>query len=499
MNIAVWLQRGAKLHSRRPALFSGRDCLADYATLGKRVAALAAGLAVRFRPGTRVALFLPNTPRYVELLFGCWHAGLVVVPVNHKLHPRELDWILQHCGAALLFCEGIEGLGLDAACECIDIGTPKYGTLFAGSKLTDPLPRAPDDLAWLFYTSGTTGRPKGAMLSHRNLMAMSLAYFAGVEPVSAEDAALYAAPMSHGAGMYMLPHVLAGARHVVPASRGFDPEEIFALSTDLGPCSMFAAPTMVKRMVDAATDDGRSGEGLRTIVYGGGPMYVEDIRRAVARLGARFVQIYGQGESPMTITSLRREQIVAAIDAGDDATLASVGYAQAPVELSILDERDEAVAAGTPGEVCVRGDPVMLGYWNDADATARTLRHGWLHTGDVGVLDERGCLALLDRSKDVIISGGSNIYPREVEEVLLRHPGIAEVSVLGRPDPEWGECVVAFVVARPQRTIDREALDALCREQIARFKRPREYLFVDALPKNAYGKVLKSELRKRLA
>ena len=358
---------------------------------------------------------------------------------------------------------------------------------------------APDDLAWLFYTSGTTGRPKGVMITHRNLLAMTLCYFADVDGIGANDCVIHAAPMSHGSGLYALPHVLRGAKQVIPASGGFDAAEIFELARAHPGVAMFAAPTMVKRLVDHARAAHPALDGIKTIVYGGGPMYLADIQDALAVMGQRFVQIYGQGESPMTITALGREHFADSAHPRHLQRLASVGVAQSGIEVLIADENDRPLPAGAPGEVLVRGDAVMKGYWRNPEATAATLRGGWLHTGDVGALDDDGFLTLMDRSKDLIISGGSNIYPREVEEVLLRHPDVHEVSVVGRVHPEWGEEVVAFVVARPGASVTAEALDRLCLEHIARFKRPKVYRFVASLPKNNYGKVLKTELRMQLA
>jgi long-chain acyl-CoA synthetase len=325
-----------------------------------------------------------------------------------------------------------------------------------------------------------------------------MCYFTDVDPVRSGDAIVYAAPMSHGAGLYNFPHVLAGARHVVPPSGGFDPAELVALAGSHRNISLFAAPTMVKRLVDHVESAAADCSGFKTIVYGGGPMYVADIRRALAVMGDRFVQIYGQGESPMTITALSREHLAARNHPRYIERIASVGVAQSLVEVRIAGADGHPLPAGETGEVLVRGDPVTRGYWNNREATAKALRGGWLFTGDVGSLDEDGFLTLKDRSKDVIISGGSNIYPREVEEVLLQHPAVREVSVVGRPSPEWGEEVVAFVVANG-RPLAASDLDAICLNHIARFKRPREYRFVEALPKNNYGKVLKTALREMLA
>jgi long-chain acyl-CoA synthetase len=428
------------------------------------------------------------------------------VPINPKLHPREADYILAHSQASLAFTTQDIGPALaqldaptSALRELVFVEQPAYEALLHGEPLAAPVERGGDDLAWLFYTSGTTGRPKGVMITNRNLMTMTLCYFSDVDTVQPDDAALYAAPMSHGAGLYSLPHVLAGARHVVPLSGGFDAGEVLQLGRHFGAVSMFAAPTIVRRLVDHAVAAGEDGTGLKTIVYGGGPMYVEDIQRALRVMGPRFVQIYGQGESPMTITALSRAQLADTQHPQYLARLGSVGVAQAAVELRVTDAQGRDLPRGETGEVVLRGDSVMAGYWRDEAATASTLRDGWLFTGDMGSLDAQGFLTLRDRSKDVIISGGSNIYPREVEEALLRHPGVAEVSVIGRPDSDWGEVVVAFVVAGEGAQLEPRLLDEVCREHIARFKRPKEYHLVDALPKNHYGKVLKTELRARLA
>jgi len=308
--------------------------------------------------------------------------------------------------------------------------------------------------------------------------------------------------MSHGCGLYAIPHLMAGARHVVPASGTVDPPELFALGAALGPLSTFAAPTIVKRLVDHAETQGLTpsdaAASFKTIVYGGAPMYVADIQRALRVMGPRFVQIYGQGETPMVATALSRRDIADASHPRHVERLGSVGVAQTPVQVRVADGEGLPLLVGEVGEVQVRGDTVMAGYWRQPDATAAAIRDGWLFTGDVGSLDADGFLTLKDRSKDLVISGGSNIYPREVEEVLLTVPGVAEVAVVGAPDAEWGEVVVAFVVAHSGANLAEAALDAHCLERIARFKRPKRYVFVDELPKNHYGKVLKTALRERL-
>ncbi len=498
MNLATTLRRIALADPRRPALYEGTRLRCGYGELAARAARLAGALRAQgLAPGDRVLLFMRNHPAYLELMYGCWWAGLAVVPVNAKLHLREAQWIAGHAQAGWAFVTADVGAGLQVPGRCVDVETPEYDALLQGQ----PLPlesRASTDLAWLFYTSGTTGKPKGVMLTHRNLLTMGLTYFVDVDAIDARDAIVYGPPMSHGAGIYAIPHMIAGARHVVPASGGFDPAEIFGLARDIGRVTMFAAPTVVKRMVDHAEAQGLDGEGFKTIVYGGAPMYAEDIRRALRVLGPRFVQIYGQGETPMVATALSRAHLLDTAHPRHAQRLASVGVAQTPVEVRVTDAEGRDLPLGEVGEVLVRGDTVMAGYWQDPAATAAALRAGWLFTGDMGSLDADGFLTLKDRSKDLIISGGSNIYPREVEEVLLLAPGVAEVSVVGAPDPEWGEVVVAFVVPQAGRTVHTADLDAVCLQHIARFKRPRRYEIVAALPKNNYGKVLKTELRRQL-
>jgi long-chain acyl-CoA synthetase len=495
VNVALLLSRAANRHAGRPALAVGTRIVASYAEFAERVGRLAGGLATRLARGDRVGLVMKNCPEYAEAMFACWHAGMVAVPINAKLHPKELEYILGHSGCRLCFAtpdllSAVGRLQVPGLGAVIETGGDAWHALFA-----DPCAVAecaPTDPAWLFYTSGTTGRPKGVTLTQRNLMAAVLNYFADVDAIAPGDTIIHAAPMSHGSGFYMLPHVAHGGLNVTPESGGFEPAEIFELLRAHRGVTMFAAPTMVKRLVEHR--DGGAQPGHKTIVYGGGPMYVADCQAALARFGNVLVQIYGQGESPMTISCLPRADHADTTQPRYLERLASVGPAFTGVEVRVAGPDDAPLPAGEVGEVLVRGDTVMAGYWDNPAATAETLRHGWLHTGDVGCLDADGYLTLKDRSKDVIISGGSNIYPREVEEVLLRHPAVAEVSVVGEADAEWGEIVVAFIVPRGVAP-DTAELDTLCLENIARFKRPKRYVMIEALPKNNTGKVLKTRLR----
>ncbi len=498
MNLALALDRAGRHDPQRPALGLGSRVLRTYGETADRVARLAGALR-RFglNPGDRVAIVARNSPDYLEALYATWHAGLAAVPVNAKLHGAEQGYILEQSGARLCFAsDGLDGAIASHAPKTLErmivIGHAEYERLFEAGPIA-VVPRDGDDLAWLFYTSGTTGRPKGAMLTHKVLAAASNAYAAEVDHVSPGDPILHAAPMSHGSGLYMMAYVMRRGVNVVPESGGFDPEEIFTLFRAWPRASMFAAPTMVKRLVECPAEC--VSENIRTIICGGAPMYVEDALKALDRFGPRLAQIYGQGESPMTITALTKKEIADRNQPRWRERLASVGRPYRCIEVMVADEQDRPLPAGQAGEILCRGDTVMAGYWRNPEATAQALRDGWLWTGDLGALDEHGFLTLKDRSKDLIISGGSNIYPREVEEVLLRHPGVREVAVVGRADARWGEVAVAFVAGDG---VDAAALDALCLAHIARFKRPREYRFVAALPKNHYGKVLKTALREQL-
>lgn len=502
---AQWLYEIAQKYPDLPATARGGEVVQSYAELAGDAGAIAAGLLAKgLTQGDRVAIFASNSPEYVTALFAIWWAGLVAVPINAKLHHEELGYILGHADIKMVMASGATMASAEKAAPSnsksmntviinleneLPNGLPNE--LPKGDAIA-PYPSKPDDLAWLFYTSGTTGRPKGAMLTLRNLDVMSNAFLEEVAAVNPGDAIIHAAPMSHGSGLYILPHMRMGACQVIPASGGFDPIEIANLLDRWSGAVMFAAPTMVNRLVrsgQALTE--KQLKNLKTIVYGGAPMYAEDAKAAFDYLGPRLAQIYGQGESPMTISCLSRNDIAAYYKAGDDNALASVGSAFSQVDLGVKDGEGVIHQKNAIGEVVVRGDIVMAGYWQNEEATAEAIKDGWLHTGDIGQINQAGVLTLMDRSKDLIISGGSNIYPREVEEILLTHPDVDDVSVIGRRDNDWGEVVVAYVVGSAKA----EALDALCLEKMARFKRPKTYVFVESLPKSHYGKILKSTLR----
>ena len=506
MNLAEWVQRHGRRRPDAPAIAHGEDVHVTWAQWASGTARLAAGLLrdLHAAPGDRVAIVMRNRPEYLEALLAIWHAGLVAVPINARLHRDEIAYIVEHSGSIAIVTDDDHAADSEAVLDGVD--AMRASVVATGEQWRDLLSdgpmtvveRLPRDPAWLFYTSGTTGRPKGATLTNRNLMAMTLSYFADIDAISPDDCIVHAAPISHGSGLYGLPHIARGALSVIPRSGGVDPHEIATLLSRWRGVTFFAAPTMVRRLTVDPTIQATDLSNLKTIIYGGAPMYLADLELALDVFGPRLAQIYGQGETPMTITALAKQ------DHHRDGSewrqrLQGVGFARTDVEVRVVDEQECGLPVNQVGEIVVRGDVVMAGYWDQPEASAETLRNGWLHTGDLGSFDTDGALTLHDRSKDLIISGGMNIYPREVEETLLRHPALSAASVVGRPDSEWGEVVVAFVVASPNSPSPATAeLDELCLDHIARYKRPKEYHFVDALPTNDYGKVLKRELRNRL-
>lgn len=503
MNIANILLKAYRLCPDRPAVSIGSKPLYTYRSFYERVRDLAA--CMRFElslsVGDRVAVVMPNHPEYLVVRYAAWYAGLSVVPINAKLHVREINYMLQHSGSKVCFVSSRlqnEIFKNSNLVEVIDVDSASYHDMTNCDTQIEMVEVECDALAWLFYTSGTTGKPKGVMITHENMFVGAMSYLVDVDDISSEDSIVHAAPLSHGSGFYDLPHVMRCANQVIPASGQFNPSEVLGLIQDWTGVTMFLAPTMVKRIVQSQEITQSSLQGLKTVVYGGGPMYVQDIKRALDVLGPRFVQIYGQGESPMTITVLPKKVINDVTHQRYEQRLASVGMAQNSVSVAICNNEGSLAPNGTIGEVLVKGSVVASGYWQDEVATKTTWKNGWLHTGDIGFFDDDGFLTLIDRSKDLIISGGSNIYPREIEEVLMTHPSVHEAACVGQFSDEWGESVVAFVVLDSESSTDARDLDAFCLDRIARFKRPKYYRFVDSLPKNNYGKVLKTTLRQLL-
>lgn len=501
MNVTLMLSRSASITPSAPALAHGRELLLDYSGLWRRVTMLSEGLGQIAEPGDRIVVAMKNLPDYLVLIFAALHRGLIIVPVNSALQVREVEHCVADSGAVICFSDAdhVGGLAtllgkVETLRAVIDVESAGFQALYVEPSDQMPAEKQSQDPAWIFYTSGTTGKPKGATLSHGSLRAMATAHLCDYGTPQDGACIVHHAPLSHASGLLAIPFAACGALHVIPGPDDRSAEGVLGLTSHWRNAHLFSAPTFLNRLVACASANPAAASGIETIFFGGAPMYVEDLARALAVLGPRLAQIYGQGESPMTISGVPAHAYGAASGEELGRLMASAGWVRSGVDVAILDDNGERVPTGKPGMVVVRGDVVMSGYWNMPEATAGTLVGGWLHTGDIGVFDENGLLSLIDRAKEVIISGGLNVYPREVEEVLLSHPDVAEVSVVGLPDAEWGEIIAAAVVPRDGLTIKLKDLDALCLENIARFKRPKKYFIVNELPKSAYGKILKREV-----
>lgn len=516
MNIARFLSSTATHYPHAIAVEYGQ-LQRSYRELNNRVDALvAAFIAAGLRPGDRVGFFMWNRPELIEVMFAVYRAGMCTVPLNARFNAEELAY---HCGdpEVALIVHGPEfgEIVTQAAAQLSSVHTVftlgdsaqvPHATVIAYETVLTAHEGAPDctvDVdedtpAWLFYTSGTTGRPKGATLTHKNLSFVTLSWIADLMALTPKDVTLHAAPLTHGAGFHALAATAKGAKQVIPTATAFDAEAILALMERAQVTNTWMVPTQINRLVDAPSSHVRNLSALHTVVYGGAPFHVEDLKLAIAMFGSKFVQVYAQGETPMTATYLPHAEHELG-DALIEQRLASAGYERTGMEVRIVDEKGKDCPIGELGEIIVRGPAVMLGYWNRPDDTALALQDGWLYTGDIGMKDQDGYIFVLDRMKDLIITGGSNVYAREVEELLLTHAQIAAVAVIGLSDRDWGERVTAIVVAELGATLDAAEVIAFAGAHLAAYKRPKQVEFVTELPLSAYGKVLKRELRAQFA
>jgi acyl-CoA synthetase (AMP-forming)/AMP-acid ligase II len=509
MNIGHTLSQSARTFPDRPAIVYGKQ-ISTYARFNQRANRLANALhRLGVARGDHIAVLMHNRPETLETLYACFKLGCAAVPINFRLHPKEFAFVIDHSASKAVVVSPefndplTEFRGLMPSARHLITLAGASGELLDYEALLaretdrwEDVDVEPDDLAWLFYTSGTTGAPKGAMLTHRNLLAMTMGFFADICPgFSADDVILHAAPLSHGSGLWALPNIAKAAKNVILESKSFDVEQVLKLIHQHRVTNIFCVATMVKLMIESPLVDQYDHSSLRSLCYGGGPMMVTDIVKAIETFGPVLVNLYGQGESPMTISCLQQWEHVLDGSERQLKRLASAGTPRTDVEVRIFDQEDRELSVGEVGEIVTRSDVVMKGYWHNPEATAKTLRNGWLHTGDVGLVDENGYVFLMDRSKDMIISGGENIYPREIEEVIARHPSVREVVVIGVPDSKWGESIKAVVSLGEGKSVTEEELIAFCIDHIASYKKPKSVDFVDELPKNNYGKILKRELK----
>jgi long-chain acyl-CoA synthetase len=509
MNTAAFLAKAARERPEQPAIIMGEESV-SYREFHERALAIGGNLLARgCRRGDRVSFVLANSPRVLEIIYGCFAAGLVVVPVNARLHPREIGYITENSGSKVLihgpeYQEGLvkhadafTTLGERVCMEQADGASPFAELLDPAKALPAVLDVDPTEPNWLFYTSGTTGRPKGATWSHRVTRVMLMNHLADLASFRPGEHVIHAAPLSHGSGILAMPVIARAATNVILHTPSFDPKALLGLVERYKAEHIaFLAPTMIVKMLEEYSPGEYDISSLRAIAYGGAPMWVEHLKKAMETFGPIFAQLFGQGEAPMTITGMDAEEHRRLLES-DDPRLGSAGRIRTDVEVRVVDENDEELPTGQEGEIVVRGDVVMLGYWDNPEATAETLRGGWLHTGDVGAFDEHGYLYILDRSKDMVVSGGNNVYPREVEEVIITHPAVANVVVIGIPDDYWGEAVHAVVVLEPGATATPEEIIAHCGDHLAGYKKPKGVDFVDELPVSAYGKILRREVREK--
>jgi len=491
MNIAGLLSHSARCFPERPAV-TWRGRTTSYGTLERQATALDRWL--RDRDAARVAVFMDNRPEMLVSMFAAFRSGATLVPCNARLTADELGFVIGDAGAKMVITDEAHAVTARAAAgdAQVCVAPDDLDAILADDPgNVAPVDVGPDHIAWLFYTSGTTGHPKGAMLSHGVLTFVTVSWLADLTPLDETDVTLHAAPLSHGAGFHALAATARGAHQVILPGASFDVAATLALINEMGVTNTWLVPTQIVMLTDGAPD-GLRLPTLGHVVYGGAPMTAAATTRALERWGPIFVQLYGQGETPMTATVLRRQ------DHGPE-TLGSAGRARPGVEVVIAGDDGIMCGPGEVGEVVVRGPSVMSGYWNQPEATAHTLRRGWLHTGDLGRMTDDGLLYLLDRTKDMIISGGSNVYAVEVEQALSTHASVADVAVVGVPDDLWGEVVVAVVVPAGGVAVDEQALEAHCRASLAGYKIPRRWVVTDALPRNAYGKVVKRDVRASLA
>lgn len=479
------VERAAATVPDAVALIDG-DRSFTFAELHDRILLAAAEIAAITEPTDRVAVIGANHHAWIDLYYAVPASGRSLVFLNHRLAPAEIDALIARSGAVVIVGERAQ-LDRLSSPEVARIDWDQWEELLSTSRAAPLLADDPDAMAWLLFTSGTTAAPKGAMLSHRNVLA-AVAASTAARPVESDDVYVFPFPLCHVAG-YNVVHRHANLRPVVLVDR-FDPESFCASVREHRVTSTSLAATMVASLLDhldAHPEQLSSLESLRSVAYGASPMSATLLRRTYELLGVDFAQGYGMTELAGNAVFLDADAHRRGLS-GDESLLRAAGRPAPGVELRLADD----------GEILVRADQVMMGYWNDADATAAALVDGWLATGDIGRIDAQGYLSVVDRSKDIIITGGENVSSREVEDVLIAVPGVDRVAVVGAPDPHWGEMVCAFIVTADLGRFDEGAMLRHARDHLAGFKIPKRVVLVDELPVNASGKVLKNELRTRL-
>jgi long-chain acyl-CoA synthetase len=485
----------------------GDDTRLSFVELNARCNAISHALTdMGVGPGDRVAIVCHNCHHYLESVFAVAKAGGVATSLNWRLAPKELAFLLDHSDArVVIFSKRFEALFqkvrelLDKEIRVISVGgdladAAAYEELAAAYPKTEPgiQPAGMDSPVLQMYTSGTTGQPKGVMLTHRNVIANSMNTVIE-QQFNRSDICLNVLPIFHIAIYGAINCVLIGATNVFQPE--FDLEAVLSVIEKERVTGMGLAPILINYIVNHPKIDEYDLSSLRWINYATAPMPVPLLKKAMEKLQCDFMQVFGQTETSPVISILIPEDHVVEGPEHKARRLGSVGRPILNVEIKVVDPEDRECPQGEVGEITAFGDTMMKGYYKQPEATAQTIKDGWLYTGDMGYFDEYGYLYLVDRKKDMIISGGENIYPNEVEMCILQMDGVAETAVVGVPDEEWGEAVKAFVVPRPGAEITADQVIRHCAENIAGYKKPKSVEFVEEFPRNAVGKILKNKLR----
>ncbi|KAA2235172.1 acyl-CoA synthetase [Salinarimonas soli] len=511
MNLAHFVTRNARRLPDGPALVWGERTW-TWAAIDAAVSALAAGLRARgIAKGDRILVHSKNCLDMYVSMFAAFRLGAVWVPTNFRLTPQEVVPLAIDSGAKALLCHadfpdhaaavaaGCPGLGFTWSIGSADFGEAEVGAVVAahaGTRVEDA-PVTYHDPCWFFFTSGTTGRSKAAVLTHGQMAFVVTNHLADLVPGSTErDASLVVAPLSHGAGVHQLVLGARGAPSILMPGDRFDIDEAYRLIERHRVTNLFTVPTILKMLAEHPAADRYDHSSLRHVIYAGAPMYREDQKTALRRLGPVIVQYFGLGEVTGNITVL--PPALHTLEDGPDARIGTCGFERTGMQVQIQDDEGRELAPGETGEICVIGPAVFAGYHENPEANAKAFRDGWFRTGDLGHMDEAGFLYITGRASDMYISGGSNIYPREIEEKILTHPGIAEVAVVGVPDPTWGEVGIAVCVTREGASVSELDVVTFLTSKIARYKMPKRVLFWEALPKSGYGKVPKRMVRDEL-
>jgi acyl-CoA synthetase (AMP-forming)/AMP-acid ligase II len=511
MNVQYLIQRAVKEYPDNIALVYN-DKRQTFKEMNARSNRLAnALLRLGINKGDRIGMLLKNCAEFIEVDFALSKTGIVRVPLNSRLTGSDHEFMLNDSESETLIFDGnfsdtVEAMkpNLKTVKEFVRVSEgPSHKNSLDAHDYEDLIENSiedehfgeieENDLHTLFYTSGTTGKPKGVMLTQKSWASVAINLILDYGPITEEDAILNTQPLSHGAGFFVLPFFIKGATNVLIPE--VSPEVVFKTIEKEKVTVLKLVPTLLYTLTESTDKSKYELNSLHSIIYGGSPIAVPRLTEAIRFFGNKLVQLYGQAEAPMYITTLSKRDHITEGQEEVVSRLASAGKPCTNVEVRIVDDNGNAVKPGEVGEVIVRGDHVMKGYWHRPEETAEALKNGWVYTGDLGYGDSKGFVFLVDRKKDVIISGAFNIYPKEIEDVIVIHPKVKEVAVIGVPDEKWGEAIKAVVVPKKGEQISETEIIDYCRDHMASFKKPKSVDIVENLPRNPYGKIQKTELR----